>query len=148
MWSTLSTFIPHRPCHEDATRAWIRMKLEKKNLWHAFKSFVVRTTFTFSAGSAVSKSRQKLYNDNICICTKQASCDTFGWYFTNGNHWPWLSRSCWSFWLRIIANAAFPCNNSSQIRAGITKFVPSMNNRILWSGVEYVSHWPWPSSIL
>ena len=63
----------------------------------------------------------------------------------NEDHWPWPSRSFWPFWLRILGNLACLINNSSQIWAIITKFVPNMHPGILSAGIENGGHWPWHS---
>ena len=63
----------------------------------------------------------------------------------NVGHWPWPLRSFWPFWLRILGNLACPHDNSSQIWARITKFVPRMHHGILSTGIENGGHWPWPS---
>ena len=63
----------------------------------------------------------------------------------NRCHWPWPSRSFWPLWLRIIGNLACPCNNSSQIWAGITKFAPNMHLGMFLSGIENEGHGPWSS---
>ena len=53
----------------------------------------------------------------------------------NGAHCLWLS-SFWPFWLGILGNSACPHDNSSQIRAGITKCAPNMLPDILSAGIE------------
>ena len=63
----------------------------------------------------------------------------------NGGHWPWPWRSVWSFWLRILGNAAYPLDDSSQIGAKITKFAPCMHHGILSAGIENEGHLPLPS---
>ena len=63
----------------------------------------------------------------------------------NWGNWPWPFRSFWPFWLRILGNSACPCNNSSQIWAGITKFAPNMHLGMLLSGIENGGHGPWSS---
>ena len=66
----------------------------------------------------------------------------------NGGHWPWLSRSFWPLWIRIVGNSAYQRYNSSQIWTKITKFAQSMHPGILSPGIENGGHWPWSSNHL
>ena len=63
----------------------------------------------------------------------------------NRGHWPWPSRSFWPFWLRILGSWTCPDDNSSEIRAIITKFAPNMCPGIFSAGIENRGHWPWTS---
>ena len=63
----------------------------------------------------------------------------------NGSHWPWPSRSFWSFWLRILGNSACPHDYSSHMWARIAKFAPNMHPGIASAGIENGGHWLWPS---
>ena len=63
----------------------------------------------------------------------------------NGGHWPWPSRSFWPFWLTIIGNLAWPCNNMLWIWDKVTKFAPNIHPGIFSAVTENGGHWPWPS---
>ena len=75
-----------------------------------------------------------------CMHSGILSADT-----ENGGHWPWLSRSFWSFWLRILGNLASPFDKLLWIWARIIKFAPNMNPGIFAAIIENGSHWPWHS---
>ena len=56
-------------------------------------------------------------------------------------HWPWPSRSFWSFRLQILVNLACPRNNYN----GYKLASPNMHLGILLPGTENGGLWPLPS---
>ena len=74
-------------------------------------------SFTLSARLLTASSK---FTPNVCP-------GIFSSGIENGGLWLWPPRSLWPFCLRILGNLAYPCDNSSQNRAIITKFAITLH---------------------
>ena len=63
----------------------------------------------------------------------------------NGADWPWPSRSFWTLTDQFLQNRACPHNNSTRIRARISKFALNVYLGTLSDAIENWVDWPWPS---